>query len=138
MGRYFPAPGNISDYCNDPATFEKHVNDAALVSESLQKKLEKTGRVPRAGDVKYVFLTSAGPGPLHQPPSEGLLDPTTGLPRQVGNKHKRLQIKDTTGKLASKADGTGGNGLWMGIALGVALCIGARALSTFVHGRRLG
>ena len=50
------------------------------------------GRVPNAGDVKYIFHTKSGPGPLQQPPSESLLDPETGNPVAPGPKHKRMRI----------------------------------------------
>jgi hypothetical protein len=40
-------------------------------------RLHATGRVPRAGDVKYVFVTKSGPGPVRQPLEESLLDPAT-------------------------------------------------------------
>lgn len=50
------------------------------------------GRLPNAGDVKYIFHTKSGPGPLQQPPSESLLDPETGNPVAPGPKHKRMRI----------------------------------------------
>ena len=95
MAHYFPAPGNPELYTNDPESY-KRVNDNAtfnaLVPLELQELLSKTGRAPHAGDVKYIFNTRSGPGPIKQPLEESLLDPATGLPRAPGPKHKRMRI----------------------------------------------
>ena len=56
------------------------------------KELNATGRIPKAGDVKYVFVTKSGPGPISQDSSESLLDSSTGLPIEPGPKHKRMKI----------------------------------------------
>ena len=45
-----------------------------------------------AGDVKYIFYTKSGPGPILQPIEEAVLDTTTGLPIDVSHKHKRMKI----------------------------------------------
>lgn len=92
MAKYFPAPGAAADYCNKPDEFSKVQGDASLIPAELAAKLDKTGRNPAAGDVKYVFVTKSGPGPLRQPLSESLLDPATGLPVPPGPKHKRMKI----------------------------------------------
>jgi hypothetical protein len=97
---YFPAPGEPADYCNDPALYARVVAEmdafvapAGCSSAELLSKLDATGRVPKAGDVKYIYTTKAGPGPLHQPAEESLLDPKTGQPVAPGPKHKRMQIQ---------------------------------------------
>jgi hypothetical protein len=93
MTHYFPAPGAPADYCNRPDLYEKVV--AAMdsyVTADMRSKLDATGRVPKAGDVKYIFSTRAGPGPVLQPASESLLSSETGLPVAPGPKHKRMKI----------------------------------------------
>lgn len=97
---YFPAPGNPEDYCNNPALYaqvvaevEKFTAPANLPAAELFAKLDATGRVPHAGDVKYIYTTKAGPGPQAQPAEESLLDPKTGLPVPPGPKHKRMEIQ---------------------------------------------
>ena len=95
MARYFPAPGAPELYCNRPADFEVAAQQATfdrLVPTALAEKLRGAGRVPAAGDVKYVFSTKSGPGPLAQPMSEALLDPLTGLPKPPGPKHQRMRL----------------------------------------------
>ena len=57
-------------------------------------RLHAMGRVPRAGDVKYVFVTKSGPGPVRQPLEESLLDPATGGLVEPGPRHKRMRIGD--------------------------------------------
>jgi hypothetical protein len=89
---YFPAPNGTSNYCNKPDEFDRVNADASLLSEELKVKLAATGRVPKSGDVKYVFVTKSGPGPISQPESERLLDTTTGLPVEPGPSHKRMKI----------------------------------------------
>ena len=94
MAKYYPAPGAPEDYCNNPAEFSRIVNHeiSKLVSLELTAKLNSTGRVPTAGDVKYIFLTKSGPGPIKQPLSESLLDPASGLPVPPSSKHKKMKI----------------------------------------------
>ena len=92
--RYFPAPGEAEHYCNRPSEWERIVSaQDTLLTPELIAKLDQAGRAPgRAGDVKYVFLTKSGPGPVPQDPSEALLDAATGLPREPGPKHKRMKL----------------------------------------------
>jgi hypothetical protein len=92
MSKYFPAVGASADYCNTPDFYDAVNADTSLISEELAAKLEKTGKKPSPGDVKYIFHTKSGPGPLKQPIEESLLDPATGLPVPPSAKHKRLQI----------------------------------------------
>ena len=95
MATYFPAPGSPDLYCNKPADFTQAAAAAtfsALVPADLAETLRGTGRTPAAGDVKYIFSTKSGPGPLVQPLSESLLDPATGLPRPPGPNHKRMKL----------------------------------------------
>ena len=93
MAKYFPAPGAASDYCNNPDAYNKIVsNSSSYLNGDFIQSLNSTGRVPHAGDVKYMFLTKPGPGPISQPLTESLLDPKTGGPIAPGPKHKRLKI----------------------------------------------
>lgn len=95
MAKYFPAPGSSELYCNKPAEYDdvtKEETFRRLVPAELAEKLSKAGRVPVAGDVKYIFSTKSGPGPIPQSDSEALLDHTTGLPRAPGPKHRRMKI----------------------------------------------
>jgi hypothetical protein len=94
MGHYFPAPNSdASLYCNKPAEFDALVAQFdSLVSAELLAKLEAAGRIPSAGDVKYVFLTKSGPGPIAQPVEESLLDPKNGQPVEPSSKHRRMKL----------------------------------------------
>lgn len=93
MAKYFPAPGAVDEYCSSPEEYSRIAADTdALVPPELIEKLDKTGRAPVPGDVKYVFLTKSGPGPIRQPLEESLLDPETGMPVPPGPKHKRMRI----------------------------------------------
>jgi hypothetical protein len=98
MYKYFPAPSvddvpSFAHYCNRPDQL-KNISSACdeLLPEGLVDKLNRTGRVPAANDVKYMFLTKSGPGPQKQPLEECLLSPATGLPVPPSAKHKRLVI----------------------------------------------
>jgi hypothetical protein len=95
MARYFPAPGAPDLYTNDATSYVRVAAAAvydSLVPAELQTQLERTGRAPAAGDVKYIFNTRSGPGPIKQPLEESLLDPATGGPRPPGPKHARMRI----------------------------------------------
>jgi diphosphomevalonate decarboxylase len=94
MARYFPAPNtdNVAAYTNSPDIYNKVTSDTDLIPAELLAKLDKCGRAPVAGDVKYMFHTKSGPGPIHQPLSEAVLDTTTGMPIDVSHKHARMQI----------------------------------------------
>ncbi len=89
---YFPAPNQTADYCNKPEEFDRVKADEGLLPEDLKTRLAATGRIPKSGDVKYVFVTKSGPGPIRQDDSERLLDPSTGLPVEPGPRHKRMKI----------------------------------------------
>lgn len=95
MAKYFPAPNASDLYCNKPAEFDRVSTPetyATLVPSELSTKLSATGRIPHAGDVKYIFHTKSGPGPISQPLSESLLDPLTGQSVPPGPKHQRMII----------------------------------------------
>lgn len=94
MAKYFPAPNLISDYCNNVNEFNRvtTVEDNSIIPLELSNSLKKSGRIPIAGNVKYIFFTKAGPGPIKQEESECLLNPNTGLPVEPGIKHKRMII----------------------------------------------
>lgn len=92
VSKYFPATGDISGYCNNVNAFETAIASLTKLPAELIQRLDRTGRVPKAGDVKYVFLTRAGPGPKCLDPSEALLDSSTGLPSAQVGKIRRLQV----------------------------------------------
>ena len=100
MAHYFPAPGASADYCNKPELYDEaiaHIDTfltAAPAPAALIAGMDVVGRVPHAGDVKYIYLTKAGPGPQVQPAAESLLDPATGNLIPPGPKHKRMVIKN--------------------------------------------
>ena len=89
---YFPAPGPVENYCNKPEEYNRVSGDESLLPNDLKERLARTGRIPKAGDVKYIFVTKSGPGPIRQPVEEHLLDHNTGLPVEPGPKHKRMKI----------------------------------------------
>ena len=103
MALYFPAPGTVSDYCNNPSIYNNVQSDKNLIPFALQKELEKTGRNPVPNDVKYIFYTKSGPGPIRQPISEALLDPATGSPVAPGPKHKRMNIAAADNDVKTRA-----------------------------------
>ena len=95
VAKYFPSPTEQgpSGYCSDKVRFDEAVRDEeSIIPAQLRDALKQTGRIPTAGDVKYIFLTKPGPGPLKQPLEESLLDPLTGNLKPPSDKHKRLQI----------------------------------------------
>ncbi len=92
MARYFPAPREAEAYTNKPNLYQSVTADADLIPAALVEKLNKCGRVPTAGDVKFIFYTKSGPGPIEQPISEAILDVATGMPIDVSHKHRRMKI----------------------------------------------
>ena len=95
MAYYFPAPRNdATTYCNKPELFNIVINDInKYITSDMFKELNATGRIPNAGDVKYIFVTKSGSGPiLIESFEESLLDTKTGLPIEPGSKHKRMKI----------------------------------------------
>jgi hypothetical protein len=92
MTKYYPAPGALREYCNNTAAYADAVSKQVFLPEPLGAALAKTGRTPAAGDVKYMFYTRSGPGPVEQPQSEALLSPQTGLPVPAGPKHKQMKV----------------------------------------------
>lgn len=106
VAKYFPSPAEQgpSGYCSDKARFDEAVRDEeSIIPAQLREALRHTGRVPTAGDVKYIFLTKPGPGPLKQPIEESLLDPATGNLKPPSDKHKRLQIAAPAKKSVSES-----------------------------------
>lgn len=90
VATFYPAPSAVEKYCNTPERFSAAAGQT--LSEDLLAKYHATGRKPSANDVKYVFVTKAGPGPQEQPLSESLLDPATGNLVEPGPKHQRMKI----------------------------------------------
>eukprot|EP01040_Poterioochromonas_malhamensis_P001394 gene1395-1476_t len=91
---YFPTnDASAVSYCNRPEEYLRVANSApTLLPTELQARLATTGRIPKPDDVKFVFLTKVGPGPINVPISESLLDPNTGEPVAPGPNHKRMKI----------------------------------------------
>jgi len=90
---YFPAPGAVDAYTNNPLLYTQTQNAPnQFLSNELIMKINETGRVAKPGDVKYVFTTKPGPGPILQDIQEALIDPNTGQPRPAGPNHKKLQL----------------------------------------------
>jgi diphosphomevalonate decarboxylase len=77
MLHYFPTDNNVNDYISNP-DFATAVSEYTLDPELIQH-CDKTGRTPTAGDVKKVYYTKSGPGPLTLSDDESNLDPVTGL-----------------------------------------------------------
>lgn len=83
MTHYFPSTG-AEGFCND-AAFEANTVSFVLDPELLACT-DKCGRTPLAGDVKMVYHTKSGPGPLVlDNDKDGNLDPKTGLNRYTKN-----------------------------------------------------
>lgn len=78
MLHFYPSlAGQEESYVNNKDIAEKAKSfelDPTLVSS-----VEKTGRDPNAGDVKMVYYTKSGPGPLTLSSDEALIDAATGL-----------------------------------------------------------
>ncbi|RYH15522.1 hypothetical protein EON65_31630 [archaeon] len=89
---FYPAPSSLDAYCNQPDRLARA--GARTIPPALLNRYQSTGRVHcPPGDVKYVFVTKAGPGPIKQPVEESILDANTGLPvEDLGPKHKRMNI----------------------------------------------
>jgi len=98
MAKYFPSPGITADYTNDVVFYEKA---KGFTLDSMQGELDKAGKVPTPNDVKYIFYTKSGPGPIQQPITESLLDPVTGDPVPPSSKHKRMNIGGKTASASS-------------------------------------
>lgn len=83
MTHYFPSTGaegffNDKKYAETIAAFE--------LDPSLLEATDKCGRTPASGDVKMVYHTKSGPGPLVlDNEKDGNLDPKTGLNRYHPN-----------------------------------------------------
>ncbi|CAE7751249.1 Mvd [Symbiodinium microadriaticum] len=103
VSKYFPAAGDYSDYCNDGRAFESAVSSQSSLPIELLRRLDMTGRVPQSGDVKYVFLTRAGPGPQCLDSSQAMLDTDTGLPNEVGRNIKRMKVSSEPAKECNKS-----------------------------------
>lgn len=89
---YFPAHTDINDYTNNPTKLQELINkESELLPPALIESLDKTGRKPTPGDVRYIFLTKVGSGPIRQPAEEHLIN-TDGETVEAGPKHKRMKI----------------------------------------------
>mmetsp|Transcript_28359 Transcript_28359/g.32515 ORF Transcript_28359/g.32515 Transcript_28359/m.32515 type:complete len:440 (+) Transcript_28359:11-1330(+) len=70
-------PECCEDYISNP-DFATEV-EAFEIDEELLKAVEKTGRIPTAGDVKKIYYTKSGPGPQALGAERAIIDPETGL-----------------------------------------------------------
>jgi diphosphomevalonate decarboxylase len=75
MLHYYPEFGD--HYVNNP-DFAKKIKDFKL-DPALLEATDKTGRTPKAGDVKMMYYTKSGPGPQNLTDKILNLDPVTGL-----------------------------------------------------------
>lgn len=95
FGIFFPSNSSSDKFCNDSKLLEDSIKQSDhLISKDLMEKLHKTGRSSSSyGDIKYIFSTKVGSGPVQQPREECLLDVLTGLPLEnISTKHSRLVI----------------------------------------------
>lgn len=79
MLRFYPAATNaaLGSYINN-AGYVQAVQEFKL-DDGLVAAVERTGRIPTAGDVKMMYYTRSGPGPLVLGQEEAIIDPLTGL-----------------------------------------------------------
>ena len=109
MSKYFPAPGATTDYCNNVEAYDSTKGSLVLVPPEFAEKLSKCGRTPASGDVKYMFVTKVGCGPIEQTVEDSVIDLKTGEPKPVNItdiKHKRMTIgaqRNSVAGLATKA-----------------------------------
>jgi diphosphomevalonate decarboxylase len=75
MLHYYPETG--PDYMSNPE-FAKEIASYRL-DPTLLEATGKTGRTPKAGDVKMMYFTKSGPGPQRLSELEANIDPKTGL-----------------------------------------------------------
>lgn len=77
MLHYYPAGSQEHNYVNN-SEFAKEITSHKL-DPTLLDATNKTGRTPKAGDVKMMYFTKSGPGPQRLSEAEANLDPKTGL-----------------------------------------------------------
>ena len=75
MLKFYPSFGE--EYINNEA-FAKEAHSYDL-DPTLLEAAQRTGRSPIAGDVKKIYFTKSGPGPLTLGPEDAIIDPETGL-----------------------------------------------------------
>ena len=79
MLRFYPAVANaaLGSYINN-AGYAQAVKEFKL-DNGLVAAVERTGRIPTAGDVKMMYYTRSGPGPQVLGQEDAIIDPLTGL-----------------------------------------------------------
>jgi hypothetical protein len=93
MSKYFPPmSANISEYCNDKEALCAAIQRQGALPGDLLSSLERCGRVPVPGDVKYIFVTRPGSGPINVGMEHALLDPATGQPVPPRPEHRQLKV----------------------------------------------
>lgn len=76
---FYPAIGN-TEYMNKPEVYHRARQGISKLPKELLDALSATGREPAAGDVKFVYYTKAGSGPVELSASEHMVDLQTGQP----------------------------------------------------------
>jgi hypothetical protein len=93
MSKYFPPMSlNLSEYCNEEGALSAAIRSQGSLPSDLLASLQRCGRNPVPGDVKYIFVTRSGPGPINVGMEHALLDPATGLPVPPRPEHRQLKV----------------------------------------------
>jgi hypothetical protein len=93
MSKYFPPmSANASEYCNDETALRSAMQRQGALPGDLLSSLQRCGRVPVPGDVKYIFVTRPGSGPINVGMGHALLDPATGQPVPPRPEHRQLKV----------------------------------------------
>jgi hypothetical protein len=93
MAKYFPPmSSNLSEYCNEEEALSAAIRSQDTLPSDLLASLQRCGRNPIPGDVKYIFVTRSGPGPINVGMEHALLDPATGLPVPPRPEHRQLKV----------------------------------------------
>ena len=75
MFKFYPEYGDEyipnTEFAEEVKSFE--------IDENLMRAVERTGRIPTSGEVKKIYYTKSGPGPLSLGNESSLIDPITGL-----------------------------------------------------------
>lgn len=78
MLHFYPAPQDNQDsYFNNKNLLDQI--SSYQLDPSLIQTVESTGRDINQGDVKMIYFTKSGPGPLDLSSKDALIDKTTGL-----------------------------------------------------------
>jgi diphosphomevalonate decarboxylase len=94
--QYYPPPTAENDNPNyyfhpDESNDVWTQAQAFVLDPDLVAAIDKTGRVPKSGDVKMVYATKPGPGPQVLSSDDANLDPNTGLNTYVCTDNNSLK-----------------------------------------------